>query len=279
MFKSILAGILAVAAFNVSSFAQTYLEEPLHFGNNGLYVTTFAPIGRVPSMRSFTYRYDLEKRVALWVASPLNEGLIGTGRRSQDWLPDSNLPYEWQPNLTKGFAYGSGYDRGHQIPSAERLSGISNQQTFVFTNATPQLHDFNGGVWAELEKLVRTWAKRSDTLYVVTGILPGDAFIADNEGAPVNIPSAYYKTVLRRNVDKHGKLRWSVCSVIMPHKVFSVGTWYENINFFRRYSLSLSGLEKKTGEKYFPLLKDIIGEEEYARLKASNPAKESWWWK
>lgn len=270
--------LLLLLAFAPFAYGQTYLEEPAHAPGDDTYVTVYAPLAG-SSMRSFTYRYDKEKRVSLWVAYPLNNALIGTGTRSQDWLPDQAIPQNNQAILYKGFAYGSGYDRGHQIPSADRLTNIANQQTFIFTNATPQLHDFNGGIWAELEKLVRTWAKRSDTLYVVTGIIPGDKTIDDNVGNPVTIPSHYYKTVLRRNTDKRGKVHWSACSVILPHRVFPVGTWQQNVLLFKEHAISLADLEEMTGEAYFPLLTKEIDETEYNKLKSTNPITDPWWWR
>lgn len=270
--------MVAVAATIVLS-AQDYMELPAKVDGSGPYVTKMTTFGDDVFMRSFSYRYDTERKVALWVAYPLNSGLIGTGSRGDGWEPDTSLPLKAQPVLYKGFAYGSGYDRGHQIPSADRLFRDANQQTFVFTNATPQLHDFNGGIWAELEKLVRTWAKRSDTLYVVTGIIPGKSYISDNNGSPINIPDSYYKTVLRRNVDKKGITRWTACSVVLPHKVFNVGTWQQNANLLRSYSVPLKNLEALTGEVYFPMLSDVVGKIEYEKLKNANPADESCWWK
>ena len=113
----------------------------------------------------------------------------------------------------------------------------------------------------------------------MTGVIPGDAFIKDNDGKPVNIPSAYYKAVLRRNSDRFGKIHWSVCSVFLPHYAFPVGTWQENANFFRHQSLPLFVLEENAHETFFPILRDIIGEDAYKQLKKTNPANESWWWK
>lgn len=259
-------------------FSQNYIEVPVVNESGGPYVTTYMEHNGA-QVRSFTYRYDTDKHIALWVAYPLNTDLIGHGSRGDGWVPDPSIKASLQATLFKGFAYGSGYDRGHQIPSADRLSPEANQQTFRFTNATPQLHDFNGGIWAELEKVVRTWAKRSDTLYVVTGCIPSSEYINDNDGKPVNIPSVYYKTVLRRYRDKVGNLHWDACSVVLPHKVVDVKTWQQNLSFFKEHSLSLSELEKITGENYFPSLRSLLGKMELAALKSKNPSRVDWWWK
>lgn len=270
--------LLLFIALAVPLAAQDYLEVPTIKKGTGTdtFITTFMEQNG-ETVRSFTYRYDTNNRIALWVAYPLNASLIGTGSRGEGWQPDPNLPESTQAILYKGFRFGSGFDRGHQIPSADRLDAKANEQTFRFTNATPQLHDFNGGIWAELEKHVRTWAKRSDTLYVVTGVIPGDNFIEDNSGNPVNIPSVYYKVMLRRNTTKSGFIQWSTCAVLLPHEVAPVRTWKEDAAFFRQCGLPINELEKKTGEHYFPNLAKYVNKETLQKLR-NNPPDE-WWWK
>lgn len=232
-------------------------------------------------IRSHTYHYDETLRLSHWVAYPLNAGLIGQGSRGDGWHPFASLDEAAQPILYRGFGYKGKYDRGHQIPSADRLEAKANAETFVFINATPQDHDFNAGVWTDLERLVRSWAKRSDTLYVVTGIIPGNEWVKDNAGNPMNVPEAYYKTVLRRNTGKDGITRWSVCSILLPHttKSFPEDNWPQRIKYLRIYSLTTEKLERLTSESFFPNLERIIGHKEYETLKKSDPREEEWWWK
>lgn len=280
MAGKVLAAILAFFVLFMAGMepanAQTWLEEPTHIPDQGPYITTRTVLDG-KEMRSFTYRYDKDNRIALWVAYPLNKGLIGEGSRTEEWTPDPALPDDVQPTLFRGFTTNRLYDRGHQIPSADRLDPEANRQTFRFTNATPQLHDFNGGIWAELEKVVRTWAKRSDTLYVVTGAIASALMVVDNDGKSVSIPKNYYKVVLRKNTWK-GMTSWSMCAVSLLHENVKVGTFQENMKYFQSKAISVEQLEAFTGETYFPLLEKIVGESEYKRLKKANPAKEKWWW-
>lgn len=270
-------GILSFAA-QTASAQSLRLELPAGAQNppSGCIVSTQEFQDGTPS---HTYLYDPGKRISLWVAYPLNKGLIGEGSRGEGWHPYDGIPENLQASLRRGFRYGSGFDRGHQIPSADRLDPYINESTFVYVNATPQLHNFNGGLWAELEKLVRTWAKRSDTLYVVTGVIPGTKTIEDNLGAQINIPRAYYKTVLRENTDRTGRVHWLMCSVILDHREQAVGTWQENAAFFRSRSVSVDELERLTGEDFFPALKDVIGQFEADALERANPADFPWWWR
>lgn len=263
--------------------AQGWLELPASNRNpgKGRVILEQDMIQDGVSVRSHTYCYDADLRVSVWVAYPLNAGLIGNGSRGEGWHPYPLLDERLQPNLRRGFARGSGYDRGHQIPSADRLDNDINYETFVYVNAAPQPHDFNGTIWTDLEKLVRTWAKRSDTLYVVTGLIPGKETIADNDGKPVNVPTHFYKTVLRRNTDRKGNVHWSMCSVCLPvdERTANSDTWRERTDKLKRYSLSVQQLQQLTHETFFPNLERYIGKKETDRLRRESPADEKWWWR
>lgn len=146
--KIILLGFLSASLLSMSAgghyaMAQRWPELPdISCGDSQTVLSVPLADG---SGRSFTCLYDSGLRISLWVAYPLNAGLIGQGSRGDGWHPADGLREDLQPVLYKGFAYGSGYDRGHQIPSADRLWPKDNDNTFTFINATPQLHDFNGG--------------------------------------------------------------------------------------------------------------------------------------
>ena len=288
MRKTIFAAFVAAAcllfqplhAQKPSMHAPAWLELPASADKIALpVVTTQYMVQDGEAVRSHTYRYDPTLRISLWVAYPLNAGLIGQGSRGDGWHPYVGLEEGMQPCLYKGFKYGSGYDRGHQIPSADRLDREINYETFTFINATPQRHSFNEGVWADLEKLVRTWAKRSDTLYVVTGAVPGVETIADNDGNRMNIPKAYYKVVLRRNTDKTGRLHWSMCAVWLPHSAESHPEYTvpQRNAYLETFALSVAELERRTGETFFPHIEKVVEKETYRALKGADPEK--WFFK
>lgn len=263
-------------------FAQDWLELPSLPSDRGKTIvsTQYMVQGGI-IIRSHTYRYDPTLRVSRWVAYPLNAGLIGQGSRGEGWHPYKSIGEDLQPSLQRGFGHGTGYDRGHQIPSADRLDRDINAETFVFVNAAPQPHAFNETIWTDFEKLVRTWAKRSDTLYVVTGLIPGKETISDNAGKPVNIPTHFYKAVLRRNTDRYGRVHWSMCAACLPswETTENNDKWEKKTSKIRFYSLSVERLEEITGETFFPNLAAVIGKKEYLDLKRSAPKDTAWWWK
>ena len=238
--------------------------------------------------RNYSFIWDYDNLVAPWIAYPLCRGNMGSSSRSDAWALDPLLDESQQPVLHfHGFSVGNSgkYDRGHQVPSADRPNTGSgtdnpNAMTFYGTNMTPQLNGFNGGIWRNLEGLVRSWANSSDTLYVVTGCVvdypEGETvkYALDNAGKKVTVPTGYYKVVLRYSASStFGYSGYSACAILFEHKV------YGNKNVTSEYSMSVDDLEKKLGIDFFVNLPAKVGEETAAKIEAENPAKVSWWWR
>lgn len=232
--------------------------------------------------RNYSFAWDYDALVAPWVAYPLCKWNIGNNiKRTNDWGLDPKLPRNKQPVLYNGFKTGnvSGwFARGHQIPSADRLyDAASNGQTFYGTNMTPQLQEqFNGTIWANLEGKVRSWANRSDTLYVVTGCVTSGStkYCLDNDGKKVTVPTAYYKAVLRymKSSSTLGYSGYMGCAIWLDHKD------YDDAAVDSSYSMSIDDLEKKLGIDLFVNLPARIGEEAAAKVEAENPRNINWWW-
>ena len=246
-------------------------------------------IGSVKT-RNYSFIWDYDNLVAPWVAYPLSRWNVGTGSRSDAWGLDPLLDEDKQPVLHfRGYSVGNSgrYDRGHQLPSADwpNIKGADpqknpNAMTFYGTNMTPQLNGFNGGIWANLEGKVRSWANESDTLYVVTGCVidykDGETvkYALDNNGKKVTVPTGYYKVVLRYRANStFGYSGYSACAILFDHKVYS------DKRITSEYSMSVDDLEKKTGIDVFVNLPAKVGEETTARIEAEEPKDVAWWWR
>lgn len=237
------------------------------------------------STRNYSFLWDYSNLVAPWVAYPLCKWNIGNNiKRTNAWGLDPLLPEGKQPVLYRGFSKGNNgwYARGHQIPSADRLTSYeSNSMTFYGTNMTPQIQDgFNGDIWKTLEDKVRGWARDSDTLYVVTGCVidykDGETvkYALDNNGKKVTVPTGYYKVVLRyMKSSTFGYSGYSACAVWLDHKVYSTKTIDSS------YSMSVDDLEKRLNIDFFVNLPAKVGEETTARIEAEEPKDVAWWWR
>jgi len=225
---------------------------------------------RSGQQRNWSFDYDYDSYLATWVAYPLNNGLRGNGSRTDAWGYDPLLPSEWQQAIVDG-AYGTGHSRGHQLPSADRLTYAANVSTFYATNMTPQDYYFNGGIWVDLENKVRSCASSSDTLYVVTGCVVDDEsdVIRDRGGHLVRVPSAYFKALLRYYPASSTGETYTACGYFLPHTSAIANDDFGN------YSMSIDELEKKTGLEFFVNLAEKVGAENARKIKSQEPS--SWW--
>lgn len=144
---------------------------------------------------TFTLAYDENHEQARWVAYVLTQKELNRKFVDRtDWFDkDEAIP----TGSSEFYDYkGSGYSKGHLIPSADRAwNRTVNEETFLMSNISPQAYNFNGGVWRELEENVRYWARSNDRLYIVTGPIMGNSKKSIGENR-VTVPDAFFKVVL-----------------------------------------------------------------------------------
>ncbi len=197
------------------------------------------------TVRNYSVLYDQKEKIAYWVAYPHHISYLGSTSRTDDWQLDPMVATTAQPYY---FSSISGYDRGHQIPSADRtVTKVANSQTFYFTNMTPQLSTLNGQMWASLESQVRNWMAASDTMYVVTGAILKTVngsetvkYATDAKGNKVAVPNYYYKVLLRLKTGKYD----------------AIGFWFEHRSYgsglaTAAVTKSVRQIETLTGFNFF----------------------------
>ena len=207
-----------------------------------------APLNGI-EIRNYSMLYDTNLKIAYWVSYPLcGWYLEGDKGYTKDWAYDPQIAENLQANLKNGI---SNYSRGHQIPSGDRQREDCkmNNQTFYYTNMTPQLQNgLNGAIWAKLEGAVRGWSSGIDTLYVVTGAMPTTAtdkqiqYAQDNNGKNIAIPKYYFKALARKVGGNYQTIAFK-----LDHKAYG-DTQY------MKYAISVSELENMTGFTFFPSL-------------------------
>lgn len=226
--------------------------------------------------RNYSFVWDKENILAHWVAYPLNKFYTTKSvDRTEDWNYDPKVPKEQQTDMYKGV--GGGYDRGHQLPSADRLCNReANGQTFYFTNMTPQIGAFNQQIWSSLEGLVRSYSDNSDTLYVVTGCTlegsPGK-HKNKNDGKYLTVPGGYFKALLRYKKDGVGNDGYIGAAFFLEHRSFGTGSKWD----WSPFLMSIDELEEMTGMDFFPNLKSRIGAVAAAEVEAEDPHGVSFW--
>ena len=124
---------------------------------------------------------------------------------------------------------------------------------------TPQIQNgFNGGIWSQLEKAVRSAVPQNDTLYVVTGASFGKAgenekvrtIVNKNDNKTLPVPNYYWKAVLKVVRNEDG----------IPVEAAAIGFWLPHADLkghsYTEYAVPVDSLESWTGIDFFVNLPD-----------------------
>lgn len=192
---------------------------------------------------AYTFSYNEQHEQPSWVAYQLTKA-------ETNKVVDRSDKFVTDPLVTTGSATANdykkmGYDRGHLAPAADMsFSHETMQESFYYSNMSPQEGSFNRGKWKNLEALLRSWAIEYDSIYIATaGVLEDDLpTIGANE---VSVPNSYYKAVFRFTDDG----------------VEGIGFLMENKKLnqpLQSYAVSIDSLEEVTGIDFFYLLDDNV---------------------
>ncbi len=272
---------------SIDTSVPHWLELPAVYPNDDLAFYTHPMTIDGTVTRNYSFDWCPEEHVSYWVAYPLNSWLIGTGSRTNNWAYDPLVPESEQAYLKSAYNKdddGTSYDRGHQLPSADRYNGTSNDETFYFTNMTPQISSFNQGIWAKLEDKVRTWALEEavDTMYVVTGAYMKDYTVSttDKKGTAMPVPVAYYKALLVKSTGSSaisGNVGTSSGGYYIGGAFYLEHKTYSSTAITTSYTLSIDELEAKVGIDFFVNLPDLIGTANAASVEAMKPSETTFW--
>jgi endonuclease G, mitochondrial len=165
------------------------------------------------------------RALALYTAVNIDGTAARRPRRERDrWILDPRLPASEQ---TGEDVYRSNpLDRGHLVRRLDPAWGVddtlakaANDDTFHFTNASPQHHEFNAGqtLWAGLEDYV---LDNADTADLAVSVLTGPVFADDDdEYRGVRLPRQFWKVVAM--VKRSGDL--SATGYLLSHAVLIDG--------------------------------------------------------
>ena len=169
-------------------------EDPLLLGNpSNATADTNNPTNYLMIKPQYTLSYNRDKGTPNWVAWRLDTSWLGSAARQDNYRADTSLPAGWYQVQDNDYS-GSGYDRGHMCPSADRTNSVANNSaTFLMTNFVPQLAANNQGPWNEFENYCRTIANAGNEVYIIDGPAGNLGTIANGH---VTIPKYTWKVVL-----------------------------------------------------------------------------------
>lgn len=195
----------------------------------------------------YTLQYEEDHEQASWVAYHLTQAdLYGDANRKDNFRADPTVP---TGSATLDDYRSSGYDRGHLIPAADMVrSDETMSASFYMSNMSPQEPQFNRGIWATLEAVVRNFANTDRSIYVVTGPVLTDGpykSIGKNE---VSVPNFYYKVIL-----DYEEPTLKAIGFVLPNE----GSKQDVTEF----AMSVREVEEITGLDFFHRLPDPLEEE------------------
>ncbi|MDZ7962905.1 MAG: DNA/RNA non-specific endonuclease [Aulosira sp. DedQUE10] len=214
----------------------------LLLGNaSGATPTKLTPDNYLMVKNQYALSYNQSKGTANWASWQLNFSWLGNAERQDNFRPDNTLPSGWV-RVTPSMYSGSGYDRGHIVPSADRsLTVEDNSATFLMTNMMPQTPDNNRNTWGNLEDYCRELVSLGKELYIVAG--PSGSQSEPLKGK-VTIPKSTWKIVVV--LDSPGSL---INGITADTRVIAVNIPNEQEinNDWRTYKVTVDELEKLTG--------------------------------
>jgi endonuclease G, mitochondrial len=193
---------------------------------------------------SYVNSYSRDRGIPNWVAWRVTRADMGNLRREDSFRPDDRLPKDWTRVVPRDYT-GSGFDRGHLAPNADRHADAEAQAaTFLMTNIVPQTPDLNRGPWVKLEGYLRTLVTRGSDVYIYAGAYGDNGKLKNKVTIPSNnwkiavvVPAGSDPSAVNENT--------RVIAVDMPNvKGIKNADW-------QIYRTTVSEIEKNTGYNFF----------------------------
>ncbi len=202
----------------------------------------------------YVLSYNRDHGTPNWVSWQITENDLGSVQRSNVFKSDTTLPEEWYHVRTDDYT-GSGYDRGHMCPSADRSAPPeeNNQATFLLTNILPQAPNNNREAWEQLESDSRSWVRKGHVLYVIAGGDGDNGTIADGK---IQVPKYTWKIIVVMPVGESDITKITaetpVIAVRIPNNL------NEKFGDWETYQVTVAKIESITGYHFFTNLSSEI---------------------
>ncbi|KAK5780922.1 ribonuclease PWA37_003581 [Arxiozyma heterogenica] len=251
-----------------SSLVQLKPKELFKYGFPG-------PIHDIEDRYQYISCYNRQTRNPYWVLehiTPESLALRNGDRKNSFFKEDERIPEMFRAKLKDYF--GSGYDRGHQVPAADaKFSQNSMDQTFYLTNISPQVGvGFNRDYWSHFEYFCRQLTQKYNNVRIITGplFLPkkdekDGKFRVTYEviGNPpnVSVPTHFFKLIVAENPKQNPTSdKVSVAAFVLPNEPIP------NETKITDFEVPVNALERSTGlellknlpeNKTVPLCKEV----------------------
>jgi endonuclease G len=249
------------ARLNIDDFAVTDygVAQPstdnshLALGNpSGAMTDVAMPNNYLLLKPQYAVSYSRDQGKPNWVSWHLDQSDRGGEDRQDDFRADVTLPEDWY-RVTETSYSGSGFDRGHNCPSADRTSTVANNSaTFLMTNMMPQAPQNNQQTWAKLENYTRTFLDGGNEVYIICGSYGVGGIGSNPSGSVTNtldqgrvtVPNRCWKVVVILPVGDN-----DVARITATTRIIAIDTPNSNTlsTDWGTYRTSVDAIEAATG--------------------------------
>ena len=208
--------------------------------------------GHVLRYHNFSVAINRERRLAFFTAVNIDGALSRRLRRENDrWLLDPRLPAEDQTG--EPVYADNDLDRGHLVRrldpawgTSEATAKLANDDTFHFTNCSPQHKDFNQRQtsWAGLEDYI---LENADNRDFKVSVFTGPVFASDDDDyRGVKLPRQFWKVAIM--VKANGQL--SATAYLLSQESLLEGLETErefSYGAYRTYQVQIARIAGLTG--------------------------------
>ncbi|MCB2409140.1 DNA/RNA non-specific endonuclease [Hymenobacter lucidus] len=249
------------ALLNLDDFTVTpFTVTPPPVAGDNDHLTMGNPSGAVTDVNSptnylmrkpqFALSYHRDQGKPNWVSWYLAPVWLGSTPRQDNFRADTELPAGWYQVGSSSYS-GSGFDRGHNTPSADRTSSVAdNSATFLMTNMIPQAPNNNQITWAALENYGRTLVGQGNELYIIMGSYGqggtgSNGFAQTIDQGRVRVPSRVWKVIVvlptgTNDISRVGTAGTRIIAINTPNEQGLTSNWGQ-------YRVSVDSIEQATG--------------------------------
>ncbi|NVO33469.1 DNA/RNA non-specific endonuclease [Hymenobacter lapidiphilus] len=254
---------LSVAACSTSNDpAPTSLfPEHLTLGNpSGATADINQPTNYLLSKPQYALSYHRDRGIPTWVSWHLDATWRGSAPRQDDFRADNTLPAGWYQVQSTSYS-DSGFDRGHQCPSADRTSTVAdNSATFLMSNMVPQAPRNNQQTWANFENFTRTFLSSGNEVYIICGSYGkggtgSGGFATTIDQGRVTVPARFWKVVVVLPTGDNDATRLSDST-----RIIAIDTPNDNAlsTDWSQYRTSVDAIEAATGLDLFSAVPVLV---------------------
>jgi endonuclease G len=198
----------------------------------------------------YTESYSSNRGTPNWVSWHLDAtNITNAAPRVDNFAGFIGLPGSFYQVESNSYS-GSGFDRGHNCPSADRTSSANaNAATFLMTNMIPQAPNNNQQTWAEMENYLREQVVSGNEVYIVMGNYGEGGTGSKGTVTKINnnhitVPSNVWKVAVIVPTGGSDLARVSANTRVIAVNTPNVNT---TVKDWKQYRVTVRDIEKATG--------------------------------